>query len=61
MLEEIGTPEEIVSISGYDSLTGQWQTTYWEFEKPRGENFPVISAQGYMVFMKKEKSWLPGS
>ncbi len=60
MLREIGAPEEVVSIAGYNPRTGQWESAYWEFGKPGGDNFPILSGSGYMVFMKKEKGWLPG-
>jgi len=60
MLQEIGAPDVILSISGYNPLTGQWENTYWEFSKPGGMNFPILSGQGYLVFMKIEKTWLPG-
>ncbi|MGA1863903.1 MAG: hypothetical protein ACMUHX_02450, partial [bacterium] len=60
MLRDIGTANEILSISGYNPITGQREDTYWEFGKPGGKDFPIFSGQGFWVFMKTEKPWLPG-
>lgn len=61
MLQDIGSPEEILCICDYDSSESKWSTTYWIFNEPRGDNFPIRSGKGYIVFMKKEKlKWLPG-
>jgi hypothetical protein len=60
MLREIGAPDEILSISCFNPFTGQREDTYWEFGKPGGKNFPILSGQGYLVFMTTEKTWLQG-
>lgn len=61
MLKEIGASGEVESISGFDPLTSRWGNTYWHFNKPCGDRFPVLPGRGFIISMKKEKTnWLPG-
>ena len=62
MLQDIGDPEEIASIVGFNPLIGKQGHTYWNYNQPSGDNFPIQSGSGYMVYMKKDVvNWFPGA
>ena len=60
MLDDIGSPDVVYSISGFNPITGERGNTYWEFNRPSGDNFPIESGRGYKVFMKVDVlKWYP--
>ncbi len=62
MLQDIGGPEEVASIIGFNPLIGKQGHTYWNYNQPSGDNFPIQSGSGYMVYMKKDVvNWFPGA
>ena len=62
MLRDIGNPEEVVSIACFDPLVDRWLVTCWGFNRPIGDQFLIRAGQGYLVFMKQEKTdWFPNN
>ncbi|MEW6379900.1 MAG: hypothetical protein AB1611_09880 [bacterium] len=61
MLQDIGSAREVSSIFGFDPETGRWKITYWDHDRPAGDNFPIRPGVGCIVHMTGERlKWLPG-
>ncbi|MCL6583145.1 MAG: hypothetical protein K6U11_05840 [bacterium] len=61
MLQDIGSASEVSSICGFDPESGRWKITYWHHGQPSGDNFPIRSGLGYLVYIIGDKpKWLPG-
>jgi len=55
MLKSIGDQDEVSSTRRYDSTQG-WQTTSWFMGTVSGVEYDTRPGEGYLVYMKEEKS-----
>ena len=60
LLPDIGDESEIAELQRIDALLGIWETTFWFFGAPIGNNFPIERTGGYFASMKVSKlGWTP--
>jgi len=56
LIVDLGTEAEVEKIQRYDPVTGTFETTTYESGAPSGEEFSILSGEGYLVYMKQAKS-----
>jgi hypothetical protein len=56
MIADLGSQDEVEMIQRYDPATGTVQTTAYEGGVVVGDEFDIVSGEGYYVFMKQEKT-----
>ncbi|MBU4260842.1 MAG: thrombospondin type 3 repeat-containing protein [Proteobacteria bacterium] len=56
LIVDLGSEAEIEKIQRYNSATGAFETTTCEGGVAGGDEFDIISGEGYLVYMKKAKS-----
>ncbi|RLG90098.1 hypothetical protein DRO34_06190, partial [Candidatus Bathyarchaeota archaeon] len=56
MIADLGGEDEVEKIQRYDPATGSFETTFYESGVPVGDIFDIVSGEGYLVYMKVEKT-----